>query len=128
MSKIQIHLRSYSEETKMFTSHNSNLKPPALRIPTLSENKNEFKKWRQEIRSYLNFYDQSDKILMEEELMPVPKAPTDYFDENGNLIPNYEQQKLADDLTYGKALTTFQDKSRFISTVLIQACMENKKS
>ena len=112
----------------MFSSSNSTFKPPTLRIPVLSENKNEFKKWRQEIRVYLNLYDQADKILIEEEVMPTPRQAADYLDEHGNYIENYQKQKLADDLTYGKALTTFQDKSRFICTVLVQACMENKKA
>jgi len=112
----------------MFTNGNSTFKPPTLRIPVLSENKNEFKKWRQEIRAYLNLYDQSDKILMEEELEPVAKTPEDYLDANGNLIDNYDQIKVMDDLQFGKAMATFKDKSRFISTVLIQACMENKKA
>ena len=91
----------------MFTINSSTFKPPTLRIPMLSENKNEFKKWRQEIRAYLNLYDQTDKILMEEEHIPIQKTAADYLDPNGNLIDNYPQQKLADDLTYGKALSTF---------------------
>jgi len=103
-------------------------KPPSLKIPTLSENKSEFKKWRQEIRSYLNLYDQADKILMEEELQPTPKSQEQYLDAEGNLIQNYDQVKIMDDLAYGKALSEFQNKSRFISTVLIQSCMENKKA
>jgi len=107
---------------------NSMFKPPALKIPQLSENKNEFKKWRQEIRAYLNLYDQCDKILMEEEKEPAPKSPEDYLDGAGNQIANYDQVKITDDLNYGKALETFRNKSRFISTVLIQSCMENKKA
>jgi len=107
---------------------NSTFKPPALKIPVLSENKNEFKKWRQEITAYLNLYDQSDKILMEEEHEPTPKSPENYLDADGNQIPNYAQIKLEDDVAYSRALETFRNKSRFIATVLIQSCMENKKA
>jgi len=104
----------------------STFKPPALKIPTLSEHKNEFKKWRQEIRAYLNLYDQCDKILMEEEHEPAPKSPEDYLDAAEYLIENYNSVKMADNLVHGKALDTFSNEARFISTVLIRSCMENK--
>ena len=108
---------------------NSTFKSPTLKIPALSENRNEFKKWRQEIRAYLIYlYDQADKILMEEELEPTPKSAEEYLNAAGNQIANFHQVRLADDLIFGKALATFHDKSRVISTVLIHSCMENKKA
>jgi len=117
-----------SEKQKsIFTKNELTLKPPALKIATILENKNEFKKWRQEIRAYLNLYDQCDKILMEKKHEPISKSPEAYLDAAGNLIANYDQIKLADDLAFGKALDAFRNKFRFISIVLIQSCMENKK-
>jgi len=57
---------------------------------------------RQDIRAYLNLYDQADKLLMEEEHEPIPKSAIDYLDAFGNQVQTFVQLKWADDLQYGK--------------------------
>ena len=64
---------------------------------------------------------------MEEEQGPIPESPADYLYAAGNSIENYEQTKLLDDITYGKALETFRNKSRLIATVLIATVIKRKR-
>ena len=54
-------------------------KAPSFVIPTIPDQKKDFKKWEGELMAYLNYYGETDRILMGEEKDPPRPRESDYL-------------------------------------------------
>ena len=72
------------------TSSAAIAKAPAFAIPALPENKRDFLKWENELKAYLNFYGETDRILTNDEKDPPEPQQEDYLNETGILPDDFE--------------------------------------
>ena len=72
------------------TSSTAIAKAPAFTNPVLPEHKRDFLKWENEMKAYLNFYGETDRILTNEEKVPPEPRQEDYLSETGMLPDDYE--------------------------------------
>ena len=104
------------------------VKAPTFTIPTVPENKKDFKKWTTEIKTYLHYFGQTDKILDGEEIIPQEPKEEDYRNNEGQLPENYQQRILEDTNNWKTRKDEFDSKARFLAITLSQACHKNKKA
>ena len=103
-------------------------KAPSFVIPTIPDQKRDFKKWEGEMKAYLNYYGETDKILTGEERDPPRPREEDYLNEEGELPDNFEGIFDRDLREWSNKLTELNARSRFLATTLVQACHANKKA
>ena len=114
-------------ESARSTSSAAIAKAPAFTIPALPENKRDFLKWENELKAYLNFYGETDRILTNDEKDPPEPQQEDYLDETGMLPDDFEIRLENDRKIWNENKADFRTRSRFLATTLVQACHNNKK-
>ena len=77
-------------ESARSTSSAAIAKAPAFTIPALPEHKRDFLKWENEMKAYLNFYGETDRILTNDEKDPPEPQQEDYLSETGMLPDDFE--------------------------------------
>ena len=91
------------------------------RIPTIPENRKNFKRWKFEICSYLSMHDKANKSLLGEVEKPTKPVIEDYV--VSEIVDNNRFQ--ADRITYHTNLEKFEEKSVFIAGTIVLACHDN---
>ena len=109
------------------TSSAAIAKAPTFTILVLPEHKKRFLKWENEMKAYLNFYGETDRILTNEERDPSEPRQEDYLSETGMLPDDFEIRFENDRKIWNGNKSDFRTRSRFLATTLVQACHNNKK-
>ena len=94
-------------------------KAPSFVIPTNPDQKRDFKKWEGEMKAYLNYHEETDKILTGEERDPPQPKEEDYLDEESQSPDNFEAIFDRDLREWSDKLTEFNARSRFFAPTLV---------
>ena len=102
-------------------------KAPSFVIPTIPDQKRDFKKLEGEMKTYLNYYGKTEKILTGEKRDPPRPREEDYLNEADESPDDFEATFDRDLREWSDKLIEFNARSRFLATTWFKHAMRIRK-